>query len=386
MEALLTSVMDNVAKISEYILTCRQMGIPILSPDINEGVSGFSVSGDSIRYGLSAIKSIGRNVVESIERERAVGGPFVSLDDFISRMSGKEINKKTVENFIKSGALDSLPGNRRQKLAAVPEMMEQKSRERKNSLTGQMSLFDFVEEDAKEEFRISMPDLPEFPKEEKLALEKEVLGIYITGHPLEEYEEGWKKNITAMTTDFLVDEETDEANVSDGQMVTIGGMISDKTVKITKTGKNMAFITLEDLVGSVEVLVFPKDYEANRDLLMEDAKVFVRGRVSLGDEPAGKLICEKIIPFEEIPKELWIQFPDKEAYLSGEKELLDILGGEEGNDRVVIYLRQEKAKKILPPGWNVRADRALTEKLMGIYGEKNIRVVEKTIEKMGKMN
>ncbi len=386
MAALLTSVMDNVAKISEYILTCRQMGIPILSPDINEGVSGFSVSGDSIRYGLSAIKSIGRNVVESIERERAVGGSFVSLDDFISRMSGKEINKKTVENFIKSGALDSLPGNRRQKLAAVPEMMEQKSRERKNSLTGQMSLFDFVEEDAKEEFRISMPDLPEFPKEEKLALEKEVLGIYITGHPLEEYEEGWKKNITAMTTDFLVDEETDEANVSDGQMVTIGGMISDKTVKITKTGKNMAFITLEDLVGSVEVLVFPKDYEANRDLLMEDAKVFVRGRVSLGDEPAGKLICEKIIPFEEIPKELWIQFPDKEAYLSGEKELLDILGGEEGNDRVVIYLRQEKAKKILPPGWNVRADRALTEKLMGIYGEKNIRVVEKTIEKMGKMN
>ena len=386
MAALLTSVMDNVAKISEYILTCRQMGIPILSPDINEGVSGFSVSGDSIRYGLSAIKSIGRNVVESIERERAVGGPFVSLDDFISRMSGKEINKKTVENFIKSGALDSLPGNRRQKLAAVPEMMEQKSRERKNSLAGQMSLFDFVEEDAKEEFRISMPDLPEFPKEEKLALEKEVLGIYITGHPLEEYEEGWKKNITAMTTDFLVDEETDEANVSDGQMVTIGGMISDKTVKITKTGKNMAFITLEDLVGSVEVLVFPKDYEANRDLLMEDAKVFVRGRVSLGDEPAGKLICEKIIPFEEIPKELWIQFPDKEAYLSGEKELLDILGGEEGNDRVVIYLRQEKAKKILPPGWNVRADRALTEKLMGIYGEKNIRVVEKTIEKMGKMN
>ena len=386
MAALLTSVMDNVAKISEYILTCRQMGIPILSPDINEGVSGFSVSGDSIRYGLSAIKSIGRNVVESIERERAVGGPFVSLDDFISRMSGKEINKKTVENFIKSGALDSLPGNRRQKLAAVPEMMEQKSRERKNSLTGQMSLFDFVEEDAKEEFRISMPDLPEFPKEEKLALEKEVLGIYITGHPLEEYEEGWKKNITAMTTDFLVDEETDEANVSDGQMVTIGGMISDKTVKITKTGKNMAFITLEDLVGSVEVLVFPKDYEANRDLLMEDAKVFVRGRVSLGDEPAGKLICEKIISFEVIPKELWIQFPDKEAYLSGEKELLDILGGEEGNDRVVIYLRQEKAKKILPPGWNVRADRALTEKLMGIYGEKNIRVVEKTIEKMGKMN
>ncbi|HJC48681.1 MAG TPA: DNA polymerase III subunit alpha [Candidatus Lachnoclostridium pullistercoris] len=386
MAALLTSVLDNVTKISEYILTCRQMGINILPPDINEGVSGFSVSGNNIRYGLSAIKSIGRNVVEAIVRERELAGPFTSLDDFVSRMSGKEVNKKTVENFIKAGAMDSLPGNRRQKLMVVPEMMDQKSRERKTSMEGQLSLFDFAAEEDRENFQITMPKVDEFPREEMLAMEKEVLGVYVTGHPLEEYEEGWRKNITAMTTDFIVDEDTDEAKVSDGQMVTVGGMVSDRVIKITKTGKNMAFVTLEDLVGSVEVLVFPKDFEANRELLNEDAKLFIRGRVSLGDEPVGKLICEQVIPFSGIPKELWLQFADKESYMEAEKGLMDVLRLSDGNDRVIIYLKKEKAKKILPPGWNVEADRELLGKLTELYGEKNVKVVEKTIEKIRKMN
>ncbi len=386
MAALLTSVLDNVTKISEYILTCRQMGINILPPDINEGVSGFSVSGNNIRYGLSAIKSIGRNVVEAIVRERELAGPFSSLDDFVSRMSGKEVNKKTVENFIKAGAMDSLPGNRRQKLMVVPEMMDQKSRERKTSMEGQLSLFDFAAEEDRENFQITMPKVDEFPREEMLAMEKEVLGVYVTGHPLEEYEEGWRKNITAMTTDFIVDEDTDEAKVSDGQMVTVGGMVSDRVIKITKTGKNMAFVTLEDLVGSVEVLVFPKDFEANRELLNEDAKLFIRGRVSLGDEPVGKLICEQVIPFSRIPKELWLQFADKESYMEAEKGLMDVLRLSDGNDRVIIYLKKEKAKKILPPGWNVEADRELLGKLTELYGEKNVKVVEKTIEKIRKMN
>ena len=386
MAALLTSVLDNTTKISEYILTCRQMGIGILPPDINEGVSGFSVSGGNIRYGLSAIKSIGRNVVDAIVRERELAGPFTSLDDFVSRMSGKEVNKKTVENFIKAGAMDSLPGNRRQKLMVVPEMMDQKSRERKTSMEGQLSLFDFAAEEDRENFQITMPKVEEFPREEMLALEKEVLGVYVTGHPLEEYEEGWRKNITAMTTDFIVDEDTDEAKVSDGQMVTVGGIVSDRVIKITKTGKNMAFVTLEDLVGSVEVLAFPKDFEANRDLLENDAKLFIRGRVSLGDEPVGKLICEQVIPFSKIPKELWLQFEDKDSYMAREKELMDVLRLSDGNDRVIIYLRKEKARKILPPGWNVEADRDLLGKLTELYGEKNVKVVEKTIEKIKKMN
>ena len=386
MAALLTSVLDNTTKISEYILTCRQMGISILPPDINEGVSGFSVSGENIRYGLSAIRSIGRNVVEAIVRERDRNGPFVTLDDFVSRMSGKEINKKTVENFIKAGAMDSLPGNRRQKLLVMPEMMEQKSREKKTAMEGQLSLFEFAAEEDKRNFQISMPGVEEFPREEMLAMEKEVLGVYVSGHPLEEYEEGWRKNITAMTTDFIVDPDTDEAKVADGQMVTVGGMVSERTIKITKTGKNMAFVTLEDLVGSVEVLVFPKDFEANRDLLTEDAKLFIRGRVSLGDEPAGKLICQQVIPFSKIPKDLWLQFADLEAYQAAEKQLMDTLMLSDGGDRVIIYLRKEKARKILPPGWNVDASRELLGKLTQFYGEKNVKVVEKTIEKTGKMN
>ena len=386
MAALLTSVLDNTTKISEYILTCRQMGISILPPDINEGVSGFSVSGENIRYGLSAIRSIGRNVVEAIVRERDRNGPFVTLDDFVSRMSGKEINKKTVENFIKAGAMDSLPGNRRQKLLVMPEMMEQKSREKKTAMEGQLSLFEFAAEEDKRNFQISMPRVEEFPREEMLAMEKEVLGVYVSGHPLEEYEEGWRKNITAMTTDFIVDPDTDEAKVADGQMVTVGGMVSERTIKITKTGKNMAFVTLEDLVGSVEVLVFPKDFEANRDLLTEDAKLFIRGRVSLGEEPAGKLICQQVIPFSKIPKDLWLQFADLEAYQAAEKQLMDTLMLSDGGDRVIIYLRKEKARKILPPGWNVDASRELLGKLTQFYGEKNVKVVEKTIEKTGKMN
>ena len=386
MAALLTSVLDNTTKISEYILTCRQMGISILPPDINEGVSGFSVSGENIRYGLSAIRSIGRNVVEAIVRERDRNGPFVTLDDFVSRMSGKEINKKTVENFIKAGAMDSLPGNRRQKLLVMPEMMEQKSREKKTAMEGQLSLFEFAAEEDKRNFQISMPRVEEFPREEMLAMEKEVLGVYVSGHPLEEYEEGWRKNITAMTTDFIVDPDTDEAKVADGQMVTVGGMVSERTIKITKTGKNMAFVTLEDLVGSVEVLVFPKDFEANRDLLTEDAKLFIRGRVSLGDEPAGKLICQQVIPFSKIPKDLWLQFADLEAYQAAEKQLMDTLMLSDGGDRVIIYLRKEKARKILPSGWNVDASRELLGKLTQFYGEKNVKVVEKTIEKTGKMN
>ena len=304
--ALMTSVMDNVTKVSEYILTCRQLGIRILPPDINEGQSGFSVSGDAIRYGLSAIKSIGRNVVDEIIKERKNNGLFTSIDDFVERMGGREVNKRTLENFIKSGAMDSLPGNRRQKTMIAPELLDQKTKDRKNVLEGQLSLFDFAAEEEKQQYQITMPDVPEFPKEELLAFEKEILGIYISGHPMDEYLETWKNSITAKTTDFMVDEESGRAVVEDGVRVTIGGMITAKTVKLTKNGQQMAFVTLEDMVGSVEVIVFPRDYESKRNLLNEDAKVFISGRTSIGDDPVGRLICEQVIPFDQVPKDLWL--------------------------------------------------------------------------------
>ncbi len=385
MAALMTSVMDNAGKTAEYILTCRQMGISILPPDINEGESGFSVSGNAIRYGLSAIKSVGTSVVDSIVAERQQNGLFTSLEDFVERMTNKEANKKTMENFIKSGALDSLPGNRRQKMMVMPELLEQKNKEKKTSMAGQMSLFDFADEETKDDFRITMPNVPEYPKEELLAFEKETLGIYVSGHPMDAYESMWRKNITATTADFLVDEETDRAVVTDGEMVTVGGMVAGKTVKTTRTGQMMAFVTLEDMLGSVEVLVFPKIYESRREIFSQDEKLFIQGRVSLGDEPVGKLICERVIPFREVPRELWLQYEDLEHYRAGESALFDLLKEKEGRDTVIIYLKKEKARKILPANWRVEADKDLLDKLTKILSEKNVKLVEKGIEKQKKM-
>ena len=387
MAALMTSVMDNVSKFSEYVLTCRRMmGIPVLPPDINEGESGFSVSGDAIRYGLSAIKSVGKPVTEVILAERERNGPFRSMEDFVGRMSMKEVNKRTLENFIKSGALDTLPGTRRQKMAVAPTMLEEKAREKKSMFEGQLSLFDIAGEEDRNEFQITFPDVGEYSKDELLAFEKEILGVYISGHPLDDYEETWRRNITATSAQFMVDEETDAAGVADGSRAVIGGLVAGKTVKTTRTNQLMAFITLEDLLGPVEVIVFPRDYEANRDLFTEDSKLFIRGRVSIGDDPVGKLVCEQVIPFDSIPKELWLQFPDMETYQSGEQRLLTSLRSSEGKDRVVIYLQKERAKKVLPANWNVQVTPGLLEELGKGLGEKNVKVVEKGLEKLGKMN
>lgn len=387
MAALMTSVMDNVRKFSEYILTCRRMmNIAVLPPDINEGESGFSVSGNAIRYGLSAIKSVGKPVMDEILGERDKNGPFRSMENFVQRMTMKEVNKRTLESFIKSGALDTLPGTRKQKMAVGPLMLEARARAHKNMVEGQMSLFDIAGEEDRKEFQVTFPDIGEYSKDELLFFEKEILGVYISGHPMEDYEESWRRNITATSAEFMVDEETEKADVKDGDRVTIGGMVAGKTVKTTRSNQLMAFIKLEDLVGAVEVLLFPKIYEENREILTEDAKIFIQGRVSLGDEPVGKLVGEKIIPFDSIPRELWLQFPDKAGYQAGEQKLLTALKASEGRDRVIIYLQKERAKKALPAAWNVNASKSLISELGTFFGEKNIKLVEKKLENLSKMN
>ena len=325
MAALMTSVIDNPGKVAEYIYTCRQMGIDILPPDINKGVGTFSVDTGNIRYALSAIKSIGRPVIDVILKEREAGGEFKNLKDFIERMTPKELNKKTIENFIKSGTFDSLPGTRKQLITAYAGILDQVNRERKYSMTGQMSLFDMVSDEQKTEFEIPLPDVGEYDKEAKLAFEKEVLGVYLSGHPMEEYEEKWKKNITKTTLDFQLDEESGHTKVHDGAKETIGGIIAAKTIKYTRKNQTMAFITIEDLMGTVEVIIFPRDYEKNRLYLEEENKVFVRGRVSEEDEAPSRLICEEIIPFKRTKRELWLQFDSKESFRQQEKELYDMI-------------------------------------------------------------
>lgn len=386
MAAVMTSVIDRPGKVAEYILTCRQMDIAILPPDINEGEAVFSISGRSIRYGLSAIKSIGRPVVDSIVQERELGGPFKSLTDFVERMSGKVVNKKTIENLIKAGALDSLGGNRQQYMMAYGSIMDNAAQSRKTVMTGQLTLFDFADDDQKEKYKIQLPKVEEYKKEILLTFEKEVLGVYLSGHPLEADEARWRKNITAVTTDFLLDEETKKTRVRDGQQVVVGGMVAGVTVKFTKTNQKMAYLQIEDLVGTVEVVVFPRIFERSQALLSEDARIFVSGRADVADEKAGKIICDRIISFDAAKRELWIRFPDRKSCVEQEQEVLELLHDSDGNDSVVFYAMAERSMKPLGAGKNVHVEEGLLAKLRERFGSENVEVVEKRIEKLGRMD
>ena len=379
MAALMTSVIENSTKVSEYIVTSRSMGIKLLPPDINEGESGFSVKNNSIVYGLSAIKSIGKSVIDTIVEERELNGKYTSLKNFIERLSGKEVNKRTVENFIKAGAFDSLDGNRRQLMTVYSRIIDSVNEEKKKSITGQMSLFDLVSDEDKADYEIRMPDLEEYSKEEKLAFEKEVLGVYVSGHPLEQYEDKWRKNVKSFTKDFIADEEGNTI-AKDNTVTIVGGMIDTITLKTTRTGKTMAFITLEDLYGVMEILIFPNILERYRYMLKENEKIFVKGKVSIGDDEQGKLICDQIISFDKVPRELWIQFKDKNEYMLKENELLEFIRNSDGNDTLIIYCKAEKAKKVFPRNMRINADAGMVNRLSEKYGTDNVKVVEKSIE------
>ena len=381
MAALMTSVIEMPAKVAEYIYVCRQMGITILPPDINRGMYGFSVDNGAIRYGLSAIKSVGRPVIESIVKEREENGDYTNLQNFIER-NLEQVNKRAIENFIKAGALDCLEGNRRQKMMTFARIVDGINQDKKNTMAGQLSFFDIVSEEEKKEFEISMPDLEEFDKETILAFEKEVLGIYLSGHPLEGYRDIMEKMATVRTADFQQDEETGFPKVIDGQKAILGGMITDKTIKYTKNNKVMAFFTLEDLVGTVEVVVFPRDYEKCQALLNDEEKVFIQGRVSAEDDRPSKLILEKIRSFEDIPRELWIQFPDREAYGEKEQELLADLKQSPGKDSVVIFLRDVKAMKKLSAAYHVEITDSWLESMCKKYGVSNVKVLQRVLKNL----
>lgn len=374
MAALLTSVIDFPAKVSEYIMTCRSMGISILPPDINEGEAGFSVHGHAIRYALTAIKSVGRPIIDGVVSERRERGYYSNLKDFISRMADKDMNKRAIENFIKSGTFDSLGGTRKQYMSVYVQILDSIVQDKKNNMAGQISLFDIVSEEEKESYEIKLPDVGEYSKEMLLAFEKEVLGVYVSGHPLEEYEEMWQKKISHTTADFFLDEETNVTVVQDGEPAIIGGIIADKKIKYTKNDKVMAFLQMEDLVGTVEVIVFPKDYEKYSAALVEDNKVFIKGRVSVEEDKDGKLICEKITGFDEITRKLWVKFPTREAYEKAEAQLLELLAASDGRDSVCIYVENPKSVKTLPPNRNVNADRELLYQLEALYGKENVKV------------
>ena len=381
MAALMTSVVEMPNKVAEYISVCRQMGIRILPPDINHGFYGFSVDNGAIRYALSAIKSIGRPVIEGIVREREEHGEYTSLKTFIER-NIDQINKRVVENLIKAGALDCLEGNRNQKMTVYTQIIDSINQDKKHTMAGQLSLFDIAPEEDKNEFEIRMPQAAEYPKETILTFEKEVLGIYLSGHPLERYRNMMEKMISAKTSDFQPDDETGIPEVYDNQKVIVGGMITDKTIKYTKNNKVMAFLTVEDLVGTVEVVVFPRDYEKCQMFLNEDARLFIQGRVSAEDDKASKLILEKVRLFDDMPRELWLQFESREEYAKAETGLVDDLMESRGNSTVVIYLKDVKAMKKLPPAYQVHIEDSWLERMCEKYGSSNVKIVERVLKNL----
>ena len=383
MAALLTSVLTNTRKIKEYINTCRTMGIKILPPDINEGESGFSVSGDSIRYGMAAIRSLGKNVIDSMIEERNRGGRFKDLKDFMSRLSSREINRRTMESLIKSGALDSMGATRKQQMAVYPMILDEVNRERKEMISGQMSLFDFFSEEEKKEYGIKYPPIGEYETGQRLAFEKEVLGIYVSGHPLEDYMASMEKQVSAKTTDFEPDEDTGRTVVRDNLNYVVGGLVSEVTVKLTKTNQNMAFITLEDQYGTVEVIVFPRDYQQYRQFLDADRKVYIKGRASVSEE-SGKLIAEFIIPMDQVPRDIWIQTPDIASFSERQEDLFDIIRKAPGQEQIVIFSRAERAVKRLPSYEKVTLNDQTLQAMKELFGTENVKIVEASIGKMNR--
>lgn len=389
MAALISSTLDNPAKLSKYIIECRQLGIAILPPDINEGYGDFSVCEEGIRYGLTALKSVGKAVIDAVVEERKANGKYKDLKDFISRLSGKEVNKRTIESFIKSGAFDCFGVNRRQMMMVYVQIIDSVNQERKSAMSGQMSLLDFLGEEEKKDFEVSYPKVLEYDKMELLANEKEVVGFYVSGHPLDDYQELMKKNVDATSQDFMI-EETEDAAEEGAQMkakdqvyYTIGGMIAGKTVKLTKTNQNMAFITLEDLYGSVEVMVFSKQYEQYRRYLEQDAKVFVYGRASVNEKDA-KIILEKLVPFDEIPKKVYLQCENKEAYMVQEGKIYEILDRYPGESMVTICLKEEKQKKELGRQFGVTASEPLLQDLKELLGEGKVITMEGKLNMAGR--
>ena len=376
MAALMTSYIENAGKVTEYIYVCRQMGIEILPPDINTGVAEFSVKDGRIVYGLSAIKNIGRNVIDLVVNERETNGPYKSLQDFLERMPGKEVNKRAIENLILAGAFDAMEGNRRQKMMIYPAIMDGIHASHKNSMEGQMSLMDFLGEEEKEDFEVRMPDVEDYKKEEKLAFEKQVLGVYVSGHPLEDYLELIQKQADATSMDFQLDEESGLPKVTDQGLYTLGGMVSNVTLKVTRNNQNMAFLTLEDMYGSVEVVVFARDFEKNRSILTPDAKLFITGRASVSDDEA-KLLFSKAISFDDIPRDVWLQFETKEAYERLQSELYQIIDRHAGSSFIKIYIREGKLRKNLPPQFAIASGGEALEELKALLGAENVVVKDR---------
>ncbi len=378
MAALLTSVRDKSEKLKTYIEAVRRMGIKILPPDVNYGEGRFTVAENGIRYGMSAIKSVGDAVVDAIVEERRTNGLFKDLKDYISRMSGKEANKRTIESFILAGAFDSFGANRKQMMTAYPDIASAVSAEKKKNASGQMSLLDFMSEEDSEQFQVDYPDVPEFSKDIILSGEKQMLGLYISGHPLDNVRELLEKQTNVKTSDFEIDEETGLVSAVDGKNYTLGGLIESINTRITRKGENMAILSVEDLYGSMEVIVFPQAYEKYRSFLEVNNAVIIKGRAQVSDDES-KLIASEIYSMESFvqkgnaeSKELWVLFKNQADYMKNKGDFETVLGEHKGFTPVYVQLGEEK-KGFRSPA-NVDLDTGIEEALILEYGRDRVLV------------
>ena len=298
MAAMMNSMNGNTGKIAFYIQYCRKVGIRILPPDVNRSEEKFTVDAGGIRFGLAGVKSLGHNAIEVLVGERSSGGEYRDLYDFINRTAGAALNKKGVESLIRAGAMDSLPGNRAQKLHVFEHAMDGASRQQKNMVSGQLSLFGL--DDGLDAPPPPMPPIPEFDLFTRLQMEKETTGVYISGHPLDEYAEQLNKlTVNAQTLQELT-EAPDGGMSWDQKTVRMGGLIAEKKLKATKSGGMMAFVQLEDMVGVTEVLVFPRVYERESALLQQDAAVVMSGKLSVREDEAPKLLLDRVAPLKDV--------------------------------------------------------------------------------------
>ncbi|MCL2674297.1 MAG: DNA polymerase III subunit alpha [Defluviitaleaceae bacterium] len=378
MAALLNSIMDHSGKVAEYIAECKKMSISLLPPDINRAYAGFSVSQEqenTIRYGLAAIKNVGKSAIDHIIAEREQHGEFKSLTDFTGRIDSRDGNKRCIESLIKAGAFDCLGGTRLQYSYVLKNVMDGAVSDKKRKIAGQLSLSDFMGDDAQAEEDV-LPDVGEHALRDLLDAEKEVLGIYLSGHPLSQYEEFIKANTNVTTRDFPTSsEEQDDDKLKDGDEVSFGGIITKKSVKYTKTGKPMAFLEVEDMFGSLWVIIFPNIYEANMGKLNVDEVAAFKGRVSVKDDEAASLVCNSLKFYgaeqskapAQPTQELWLK--KRIGSIADDDDIAEILQEFPGNIPVIVYDEETKKVMRLPKSLSVRDSIALHEQLKALLGD-----------------
>ncbi len=376
MAALMTSVQDRPDKIALYIANCKTMNIGILPPDINESLSNFSVSDRNIRFGLSAIKGVGSNNITSIMKNRSNEGNFKSLHQFLDRM-GSNINSKTIESLIYAGAFDSLGGKRSQYIQSYKKMYDGLNSRKKSNIEGQMSLFQLGGESSQENYKDELPNVPEFENRFLLDKEKEYLGIYVSGHPLDEYNEVLSKYISNSTLDFAFEEEdfSNPNKITDGTEVIVGGIVTAVKKHYTKSNQQMAFVTLEDLYGTIDIIVFPAIYTSVSAFLTENNIILVKGRASVSEDKGSSILANAISDYDHINRKnqtLWIRIPkDSSITIS---DVSTITKKHTGDVRVIIYDEKTGQKMTTAREGYVSLNDILLEELKELVGESSLVV------------